>query len=261
MERFSTLPMAVDLVSGSWWPNLHAPEEHRRLEFYALERGLAHTKLSPGDFEITIENSFYGDEITGAFVKGEAAARLARLCREVSEARDEDELVERALLFEYGEPPDRVRRLRFRRERVPAKNLVFANEAYAGRLDEERICSYAEELKVRDTVCRARASARTADPRIEDELPVGVAERRGGHLLVLDGYHRLIAARRAELEHVSVLVGEPRAWAKAKTAPPARRRTPLPGLPEAGRDLEPRPRPPRRLGPRAVVRRPARLAL
>jgi len=200
------LEMAASVVDQRVEPDEEG-YSRRALETWAMERGLQHMKLGNDDFEIDVAGGFYGDEVTGVYLQPSAEEKVAALCRQIDDARSPSKLTKDILRREYGKLPQRVARFSFERRRVPTEAIVFPNDWHASRLDQRAVARYksrAEEIKF------FRRLTHRLPLAPEYEIPLGVVERRGERYLVLDGYHRLTAAKKARLKEVGVLVGERR---------------------------------------------------
>jgi hypothetical protein len=207
VESFSPLGMADSLVSI---PARQVLDYERRvLEAYVIERFLTRLELTAEDFEIKIEGGYYGEEIGAVNLRPDRAARLADACRKVDRS-ETDELARLALELDYGHVLPRLEGKRFRRLRVRLEDLVLPNRERLASLDQDALARYREDAKrieIQRTIYRRLSSHRVSEPPLA-EVPRGVALASGGRYRLLDGYHRVSAARDDGAADVSLLVAE-----------------------------------------------------
>jgi len=155
-------------------------------DFWAVERILSRLQVTDKDL---------GKD---GKLKGQKKKDFIKLWRSYQESPDN--LRSRAqwlLTYEYGHLLPNLIDARFSLEEVPVTELYFAAQKHAQNLDQDALSSY---------------SSRHRQNELLKRLPQGVVFQKREHdtYRVVDGYHRLSAAKEAAQRFVLVVVARPR---------------------------------------------------
>jgi len=154
---------------------------------YCVERILRHFKPLRGsdNWNIEVEGGYYGEELGEVRLNKDVAETISNLLMSLEDASD-NEIVETSLQVEYGFVLPTLKDKTWTLERVPTAELDLGNKHHAGNLDEERIVRY----------------------RITDEQPIiGLLLFLDKKYRVIDGYHRITAAKKDKKQVVWAIVG------------------------------------------------------
>lgn len=154
---------------------------------YCVERILQHFKPlhDSSNWDIKVEGGYYGEELGEVKLNPEVADSLSRLLLSLNDASDND-IVETALQVEYGFVLSSLRDKTWTVERVLLSNVDLGNKNHAEDLDEKRVTSY----------------------RLNKKIVSALVLKIGDKYRVIDGYHRITAAKRDKEQAVWVVVGK-----------------------------------------------------
>jgi hypothetical protein len=155
------------------------------IKAYCLERLLIAAKLYRlivcDVWDVRVENNYYGEEIWGVNIDcGIAASLIEQL--EAIQKMTNDRAIAFVLEKEYGYVLEKLQGAKYELFSTPVKDLVFGQDSHYKKLDEYTIEYYAEHEW--------------------EGVPQGIILRDGK---VIDGYHRLSAAKRSKHRNVKVL--------------------------------------------------------
>lgn len=160
------------------------------LNWYCVERLLARGGAGDTDlWEVSVGQGYYGQEVTGATLESVAASDLDNEIKRLLKLPEKDRVLA-CLEQEYGyllEPLKTV--TRFEIVKLPYDAVHFPQREYARSLSARVVREYAKW----DTAYGKYPLAR------------GVCVEENGVYRLIDGYHRMAAAKGQK--HVSVLVG------------------------------------------------------
>lgn len=151
---------------------------------YCVNRILTHSELrSPDNWKLNILQGYYGEELDGARFTGEVPIALNNL---LSNKNDSAEMVKIALTQEYGYLlPDLKDVIDFHIVGVALDDISIGQGEHYRRLDQKFVKQY---------------------NGFNMPLAVCLANRNGNHRLI-DGYHRIAAARAEGSKVVKVILG------------------------------------------------------
>jgi len=153
---------------------------------YCVERILRHFKplREQSSWDIEVEGGYYGEELGEVKLDKNVAETLATILHSLEDATD-NQAVETALNVEYGFILPTLKDKTWTLERVAVAELDLGNKHHAANLDEERVDSY----------------------RVEKQPVIGLLLKADNKYRVIDGYHRITAAKRDKKQVVWAVVG------------------------------------------------------
>jgi hypothetical protein len=164
------------------------------IERYVIERVLASSQLTADNFDVTTEPGHHGDEITGVYLNATSAAAIETDLRTILATASDSARIEALLTREYGHVLPALRDRTWTLTWTPTSRLHFGATEHQANLHEPTFRRYRRQLTVVN----------------RNTPPLGVCADAGTRLRVVDGYHRLTAARDNRIEAVPVLVaGKP----------------------------------------------------
>lgn len=163
-------------------------EREGEMDLYGTERILRRQRITSDDFEVSICNGYYGQEIDRVLLD---PAKAKQADREVGQffslVGDTTQQTQWLLVREYGYLLPQLQDLRFEIQEVPTSRLHFGAETHYHKLDSQQVKEY------------QRPSGLT--------IPRGVVVEADGRFRVVDGYHRLSADKSSGHKKLRVLVG------------------------------------------------------
>ncbi len=165
-------------IAKTIWQKMGLSDEVYR---YALERHIART---PPDFEVRVEGGYYGQEIRGVLLDHGSCSALNELL-----ALRPLKLIQRILMDEYaGELLPTLGCAAPKIRRVLLSSIVLPNERNRKKAEKSRkyAAEYIKELR--------------------DAIPIAVCTEDQGTFRVIDGYHRISAAKKTRMKEVMVIV-------------------------------------------------------
>lgn len=182
---------------------------------YALERVLHRIDMAGGDerWQVVVEGDYYGDEIGAVhLVDRDLIEQIDGALDELA-ALDDTGRVRAALTAEYGYVAPSLAALTFSAEIVDLADVTLGEHAHATRVDEQVVGRYLQRLRNEDFQVQWATSTRrrtglTAEQAAEQvRLALGVAKAADRKVALVDGYHRIAAAREHGAEQVLLIVG------------------------------------------------------
>lgn len=155
-------------------------EEFNPIRLYLLDRLLTINKIyDPENWEIDIEEGWYGEEIRGCFIKKALAKNLNDSWLEISKLSDNDAIYY-ILNLEYGFVPHKYENLTWKIDTVNPNDVIITNLWHAHKAGS---CEYYKDYKHFVCVCI--------------DTPIGKE--------IVDGYHRI--AQNMHKEEINILLG------------------------------------------------------
>ncbi len=153
---------------------------------YCVERILRHFRPlhDSANWDIEVEGGYYGEELGDVKLKPNVAETLATILHSLEDATD-NQAVETALQVEYGFVLPTLKDKTWTLERVAVAELDLSNKHHAANLNEEQVVSY----------------------RVNEKPIVGLVLKLDGKYRVIDGYHRITAAKKDKKQVVWAVVG------------------------------------------------------
>lgn len=153
---------------------------------YCVERILRHFKSlrDQNNWDIEIEGGYYGEELGEVKLNREVAETISNLLLSLEDATD-NQLVETALQVEYGFVLPTLKDKTWTLEKVSVNDIDLVNTHHAANLNEDQVVTY----------------------RKEEKPIVGLALFVNGKFRVIDGYHRVTAAKNNKKQVVWMIVG------------------------------------------------------
>jgi len=153
---------------------------------YCVERILQHFKPlhDPDSWDIEVEGGYYGEEIESVKIKPQVAETLANILLSLNGATD-NQVVETALNVEYGFVLPTLKDKTWTLERVALANVELGAKHHAANLNEEQVDKY----------------------RINEKPVSGLMLYSDGKYRVIDGYHRITAAKKDKKQVIWAVVG------------------------------------------------------
>lgn len=172
-----------------------APEN--LLTKYCVERILRHFKplQDSSSWDVETEGGYYGEEIGKVKLNEDVAETLSNILLALEDASD-DKKVELALTVEYGFVLPTLQAKSWSLEKVHLVNLELGQKEYAKNLDKKRIDDYTFKFEMEKKHNRI------------DQTITGVAIESGSKYRVIDGYHRVTAAKKFGKRVIWMLVGK-----------------------------------------------------
>ena len=164
---------------------------------YGIERIVAMQDLRADDFDVQIGGGYYGEEVYGVRMSFEKAERIESKVSEYKALPDDPSVrVPWLLVEENGFLLESLEDRKYEARVVPIDAVKEGNKDHYQRLDRRAVDQYAVEIGFQQ-------------PK-DSKVPLGVAIDDGnGVYRVVDGYHRLAAARAAGLDKITI-------WAAVK---------------------------------------------
>lgn len=153
---------------------------------YCVERILRHFKplREQSSWDIEVEGGYYGEELGEVKLNKDVAETLSNILLSLENATD-NQAIETALQVEYGFVLPTLKDKNWTLERVAVAELELKNKHHAANLDEEQVVSY----------------------RIDEKPVVGLVLHLDNKYRVIDGYHRITAAKKNKKNVVWAVVG------------------------------------------------------
>jgi len=158
------------------------------LALYCMDRIVRSLSLYKNEnWQAQIGGDYYGDEVNAITLTSQAEGRIADVVAALREAKNKIEFV---LTREYGFVSDNLKGKKWSIESVSLKDVDAGSDGQMRKVDRDGVDCYITPNYVRQN------------------LPIGIVlpNSAGGFRLV-DGYHRLVAAREAGKKKVNIVVG------------------------------------------------------
>jgi hypothetical protein len=154
---------------------------------YCVERILTHYKpLRDNDnWDIKVEGGYYGEELGDVTLNKDVAETLSNILMSLDGATN-NQIVETALQVEYGFILPTLKDKKWTLTSIAIFLLDLGNEHHAANLDDDRVLTY-----------------RLTEPDV-----VGLVIETEGKFRVIDGYHRITAAKKDGKSVVWVVMGQ-----------------------------------------------------
>lgn len=168
-------------------------------ELYGIDRILRTSVIEPDDFYIETCQGYYGEETGAVTLEGGSLTRLEeRVDKYLRVAHKPTKAIPALLRQEYGHVLPELQGKSFRVQSVPLSQLDFPAKQHANTLDAGRVQKYQAYF----------SSVGTGSKNLSQKwLPVGVTQAQAnGRYRVIDGYHRLHAAKARNKKKVLVWV-------------------------------------------------------
>lgn len=148
---------------------------------YCVERILRHFKPlhDSSNWDIQVEGGYYGEELGEVKLNESVAEILSNILLSLEKATD-NERIEAALALEYGFILPTIKNKTWSLEKITLADVELGQTKHASKLNEERIIDY----------------------MINDAPIIGIVLESAGKYRVIDGYHRVTAAKKANRNRV-----------------------------------------------------------
>jgi hypothetical protein len=173
-----------------------APGPLDALTLYGIERIISAAHLSKHDFEVEVTGGYYGEEIGSVLLDINRAEEIEATVGEYFKQRNLTDQVEFLLINEYGQLLPQLQGARYQLEKIDTSRLHFAAKTHASNLRQSVVERYRREQSYPPFDAGA-------------DRPLGVVMFDHDHYRVIDGYHRLSAARQRQTPEVLVIVAHP----------------------------------------------------
>lgn len=148
---------------------------------FAVERYIR-KHVTEDSFEIEVTGGYYGDEIDGIYLRDSQFEWFLQHTRK--------EILEAALIDEYGILLPKLKDCEYQGISVPIDDIITPSKKQEKAADDG---SYLKEIRY-----------------LTPLIPIALCFQKGKKYTVIDGYHRIAAARKAKLKTIHILVATPK---------------------------------------------------
>jgi len=159
--------------------------EKYAIDKYCIDRILTSYKVfDPNNWNIKVCPGYYGEEINCVSINTEVATKVDQEITRITSLPSINDKVREILILEYGYLLDILKTCQFRVDSVDKANIIFPRKEYYTKLDKASVDRY-----------------------IDYTLPRGIVifSAANNSWRVIDGYHRISAAKPGKVE---VIIGE-----------------------------------------------------
>lgn len=165
----------------------HVPKkdlEKEEITTYCLDRIVRNSNLKDtGSWEVQVDGGYYGQEVRGASLDGNALNGFIKSLSNMVEMSDCDK-VKNCLIDEYGFLLPELNSLTSANiQTVELKNVILPNRDYSRKIDKKYIDQYNDY-----------------------KLPRAICIKENSKFRLIDGYHRILSAINQKFENVQIIV-------------------------------------------------------
>lgn len=153
-----------------------------RSAYYAIDRFIRLQELSCESFTVQSIDGYYGEEIGDVVMDTSLFIKICERIEAIEKMNDTDR-IRQALIDEYGFLLEDIEGKDFKLVTVKFDKIKQENDSYSKKLNQKVVESYNEH-----------------------ELPLGVLIDNGNSYRLIDGYHRLAAAKKEGLKRATFYV-------------------------------------------------------
>lgn len=153
---------------------------------YCLDRLFRLAKMDdPNMYYASASRGYYGEEVGDVSFNGEIG--LIQKVNNLLLKTNDNDRVEFVLLEEYGHLLPKMNGLSYFVEEVDTNDIKIPNQTHLQKVDKDKVNMY--------------------EGQISDEYPMCVCMKEGDYYSLIDGYHRLVAAKNIGKKKVLILSG------------------------------------------------------